>query len=228
MMAYGLYERTECRHLRRLIARGAIVFDVNANIGYMSAKFAEAVGLTGHVYAFEPSPTCEPALQAVAQSSDWQNITVVSAAVAETSRNGTYFETENIISHGFGRIDVRPSNAHRVITEHPIHIVSLNDFFEDRSLNRLEFVKIDVERAERQVIVGMACIFARGLRTKLLIEMTGADQHRQEALAVHEILTAFGYRSFRINKEIVPLPIHALSRDFHANVLWSAQERPTL
>ena len=49
----------------------------------------------------------------MAGSADCSNIKVIEAAVGEATRSGTYYETEHVISHGFGRIDVRPSAAHR-------------------------------------------------------------------------------------------------------------------
>src|SRR5581483_5730023 len=41
---------------RQLVRPGDVVIDVGANYGWFTTLFAQAVGPTGHVYAFEPVP----------------------------------------------------------------------------------------------------------------------------------------------------------------------------
>jgi FkbM family methyltransferase len=220
LMAYGLYEPAECRHLPYLVPSGGIVFDVGANIGYLTAHFARAVGRRGRVYAFEPSPLCLLYLDAVASSNNSSNITVVRAAVADASRSGIYYETERVISHGFGRIDMRPSSVHRQITEHAVRIVSLDDFFDNQRLDHVDLVKIDVEGLECQVVEGMTRLFSHGQRPIVLAEVTIAGDSRQAAIRIDKTLRLHGYSSYLIKKYLVPVQVDKLAHGFHNNVLW--------
>ena len=52
----GTYEPELQSALRELIPSGAIIYDVGANIGYVSLLLAKAAGASGHVYAFEALP----------------------------------------------------------------------------------------------------------------------------------------------------------------------------
>ena len=52
----GTYEPELQAALRELIRPGAVIYDVGANIGYVSLLLAKAAGKTGKVYAFEALP----------------------------------------------------------------------------------------------------------------------------------------------------------------------------
>ncbi len=53
----GTYEPELQSALRELIPQGAIIFDVGANIGYVSLLLAKAAGEVGRVFAFEALPS---------------------------------------------------------------------------------------------------------------------------------------------------------------------------
>src|SRR5437879_5821457 len=57
------YEAEELRLMRQLLRPGQTIIDAGANIGYTARFFAEAVGETGRVYAFEPNPVIFPLLE---------------------------------------------------------------------------------------------------------------------------------------------------------------------
>lgn len=57
LMPSSGYEMSFDRELLSAIRQGDVVWDVGANIGYYTKKFAEAVGPSGRVFAFEPFPT---------------------------------------------------------------------------------------------------------------------------------------------------------------------------
>lgn len=58
-----------------------VVWDVGANVGYFSEKFSEAVGQSGHVYAFEPAPETNLILKE--KCSSYMNVTVEQIALAD-------------------------------------------------------------------------------------------------------------------------------------------------
>lgn len=224
LMAYGCYERNECRLLANWLPAGGVAIDCGANVGYMTAQMARAVGPRGHVYAFEPSPTCIRALQNMVKENTDSNITVIPSAVAEAGRTTLYFETEHILSHGFGRIDVHPSDRHRNVTEHEVQVTSLDDFFRDFELTRLDFVKIDVEGAEILVLRGMSELLGRGLRPNILLEISVGDGLTQ-ATEIPEFLGRYGYQAFRVARQTHKIDVSKLSPEFHGNILFLPDQR---
>ena len=60
---------------------GMRVFDIGANVGYYTQKFAEAVGPTGEVHAFEPVPASAVKVSELQQQYPW--VHVYQCAVAD-------------------------------------------------------------------------------------------------------------------------------------------------
>src|ERR1700704_5010962 len=50
------YELIELRLMQGFLAPGGTILDVGANVGYTTRFFAEQVGRSGRVHAFEPNP----------------------------------------------------------------------------------------------------------------------------------------------------------------------------
>ena len=223
MMAYGIYERGDLDQLAKMVPEGATVIDLGANVGYCTARFAEMVGRSGRVFSFEPSPACLENLRKLEASNPSGAITIIPKGAAESTRTTTYFETERTISHGFGRLDDRPSDRHTITREESVEVTSIDDFCETQNIEQIDFVKIDVEGAEVPVLRGMQKTFAAGMRPLLLLEMTGGSKNEHENQTIAQILEPLGYQSFRLINGLQPIRLSELGESFHANVLWKSE-----
>jgi FkbM family methyltransferase len=221
-MAYGAYESREIAAFRRIVKPGDIVADVGANVGYMTAHFADMVGPEGKVFAFEPGPTALGVLRETAESCLYQNIEVVGSAVSNRNGTASFFETEVALSKGFGRIDRRPSNRH-TSTEIAIRVIRLDSFIAISDARRLSLVKIDVEGHERQCIEGLAGLLDEGHRPVLMTEATGNDEGIAEFLSITTLLKPFGY--LPLDLSFKPIDARVLGPNFHGNVLWTSSSR---
>jgi FkbM family methyltransferase len=218
-MAYYAYESREIAALRRIVKRGDIVADVGANVGYMTAHFAEMVGRNGKVFAFEPGPTALGVLRETAESCLYRNIQVVASAVSNRNGVAKFFETDAALSKGFSRIDLRPSNRH-TSTEIAIPVTRLDSFFATLDARRLSLVKIDAEGHERQCIEGLVGVLAEGRRPALMTEATGNEEGIAEFFRITALLKPFGYVSLDLSFK--PMDARALGPNFHGNVLWTS------
>ena len=52
----GSYELPKQRLFARILAPGAVLYDIGANVGFYTLEIASSVGPTGRVLAFEPDP----------------------------------------------------------------------------------------------------------------------------------------------------------------------------
>jgi len=179
-MAYGVYESNELAIVRRHIRDGDVVVDVGANVGYMSAHFARYVGHSGKVFAFEPSPTAFALLMGTEANNVLRNLFIYNMAVSDHVGKASYFETEAILSHGYGRLDRRPSDRFAGTRSCSVNVTTIDAFAtqEHIDLARLRLVKIDVEGHEDNVINGMRNIFSSGVRPALLTEFSGSSGNR--------------------------------------------------
>lgn len=222
MMAYGVYEADDLRFAETRIQEGDVVLDVGANVGYCAARFAKMVGPSGSVYAFEPSRTCLRNLYSLVDSNPSGPISVVPQGVAESSRSSTYFETGRTISHGYGRLDHRPSQRHTVTDESTVQVTSLDDFCRLSQIDQVDFIKIDVEGAEYAVLRGFGEMFRSGLRPNLMIEMSGGSKERDNRIKIIKLLRALRYTP-RLASCDKLLDVENLAESSHLNVFWTCE-----
>jgi FkbM family methyltransferase len=210
---------------RRLVQQGDTVFDVGGHIGYLSLFFAELAGPMGSVHVFEPGENNLPYIeQNIAGRS---NITLVRKAVGAASGSATiYLESlagqNNSLVPGFEGLARNAALANAGaghVVARTVAVTSLDDYIAQTGV-RPDFVKIDVEGFELEVLQGMAGLLAR--RPKILVEV------QRNQLAVHELLTAAGYKLYderrrRLTAKRAPTlrgaNIFALHRRVHAGLI---------
>lgn len=126
---------------------GMRVFDIGANVGYYTQKFAEAVGPTGEVHAFEPVPASAAKLRELQQQYSW--IHVHQCAVAdrlgeiEMSMEGGSTSPNHMITIG------EPSGG---LSSLKVQVRTIDEL--SLELGAPNMVKIDVEGYEWHVLKG--------------------------------------------------------------------------
>jgi FkbM family methyltransferase len=143
----GLAEPDTQRLLGTWLRPGSVFYDLGANVGFFTLIASQLVGSEGHVYALEPSATTASALSSNVARNDLRNVTVIEAAAGGAD--------------GSARLD--PAGAvsqdARLIGEHepggvPVRLVTIDALVRDGA-RPPDVVKIDVEGAEEDAIVGM-------------------------------------------------------------------------
>ena len=146
IMWTGEYEPPLMRFLRTHNTEGWTCLDVGANVGAVTLALAKYAGPRGKVYAFEPGPPNQQRLR--------QNLALNPALAARTE----------VLECGVGDTpgelwwaeeDGNPGNA--LLSEqgtHMIPVITLDAFSRERPLGRVDFMKIDVEGMELQVMLG--------------------------------------------------------------------------
>jgi FkbM family methyltransferase len=179
--------------LGRLVGPGDQVFDVGGHIGYLTVFFSDLVGPTGRVHVFEPGENNLPYLRR--NVAGLANTEVVACAAGATDGKATFFVEEltgqnNSLIADYDRFELARASAHIDVKAHAtqVEVVRLDTFVE-KSGWKPDFVKIDVEGAEIDVLRGMPTLL-REDRPALMVEVT------REARAVYELLSSAGYRLF--------------------------------
>jgi FkbM family methyltransferase len=151
LAGHGIYEPDLTAACLRLIKPGDVVVDIGMHLGYYTVLFALLVGERGHVHAFEPMASTRGLAQKNVGS--YSQVTVHPEAVWSSAETLTFhdygscwmafnsFTTPRM--HGF---------------DHPAEKISVQsttlDAFRTQLGQRVSFVKIDAESAEREVIKG--------------------------------------------------------------------------
>lgn len=136
---------------------GMTVFDIGANIGEMSLLFSRFVGSSGKVHAFEASSSMFEKLSKVCQIANRGQIILNHKAVADreaTLKFNVYDELHSgwnsLAERSLDKygIDVKPSHVEEVES------VTIDAYCQQHNIEQIDLIKIDVEGAEYQVLLG--------------------------------------------------------------------------
>jgi FkbM family methyltransferase len=138
----------EFQYLESFLDSTGVFVDVGASTGIYSIKAAKHFGNNGVVLAIEPFLGVLPTLHHSIQANGFTNVRLRNFCVSD--RTGV-----RIFWRNFGK-----PNSFSLIKRDPsasplsILTVSLDDLFKWEGLNRLDYLKIDVEGAEQEVLIG--------------------------------------------------------------------------
>lgn len=174
----GTLEPSVQEALRRKVRRGAVVYDVGANLGYVSLLAAVLTGPSGQVHAFEPLPENAEAIRETVAANGLENVVVHEAAVSDTGGHAEFLGVgEASWSHLADRGEHSGTRERlRVVT------VALDDY----PLPAPDVVKIDVEGSEIAVLRGMRRLLEEA-RPALIVELHETNDE------VCDLLDAAGY-----------------------------------
>lgn len=166
------YEQEFDRYMLSRIRPGDVVWDVGANVGYFTEKFAEAVGPAGEVLAFEPSPDSHSILCGKFPAAG--NVQIERIALsnfdgnAEFSVSSSRASPTNALVTGVAKaesVNVKVNRADSIMELSPRRVP-----------NR---IKIDVEGYEDDVLAGMQSTLSRSELRSIFIEVHFQELNRR-------------------------------------------------
>jgi FkbM family methyltransferase len=190
--------------LQRVIAEDAIVFDVGAHAGQFTKLFAK-LAAKGFVFSFEPGSYARMILRAGVRASGLRNIAILPFALGD--RNGVamlHVPVKRSGSYGFGLSHIgapdRPGEREAVA------VATLDEAAEVLGIERLDFVKADIEGYELRLIAGAAKTLRR-FKPVLLIEVDESRLTRAGTTkeALWAAIVALGYRAVEPTPEQTPI-----------------------
>ena len=175
-------------HLPQLVGRGDVAIDIGANLGYYTRPLADIVGAQGAVYAVEPVPVIFSVLERNVRGR--KNVHLMNYAlgaeecVVEMANDSVaeagYFGTgRNFISEG-----ALSGNAIKFTAQ----MRRGSELFAE--LERIDFIKCDIEGYERVVLPELRPIIERHHPT-VLVETDGESRRK-----MIEMFTELGYKAF--------------------------------
>jgi FkbM family methyltransferase len=129
--------------------KGEILFDIGAHVGYFSAMAALINDGTGGVFAFEPRPMNARFFRKHMKKNNFQNVTLFEAAVGDSEKD-VKFDT------GHGSATGHVSTRGRM----KVKQVSIDNMIKKGILPFPDFIKIDVEGGEIEVLKGLTEIIS--------------------------------------------------------------------
>jgi FkbM family methyltransferase len=200
----------ELPFVRRLLQSGHKVIDIGANYGVYTLPMARKVGATGHVWAFEPTSSTAGFLVRGIAENGFEQVTFVQAAVSSASGSARLIlerhSEANAIAHGDS-----PVAASEVVS-----IVSLDECMDRYQWSEIEFMKIDAEGEESNILKGGHRFFSQ-LAPLVQYELKKGDDFNLQLI---EQFAALGYQAYRLVPALdvlVPLRVDAMPDPYLLN-----------
>jgi FkbM family methyltransferase len=146
MSLYGEWSEGEVTVWRQIIKPGWTVVDVGANIGVFTVPLANMVGPSGVVVAIEPQRQLFQMLNGNLALNEIMNVIAMHAALGEKAGRIKVPSIKYAAPGNFGGVELGEGGE-------TVQMLTLDQILEGKAV---DFIKIDVEGMEREVIAGGA------------------------------------------------------------------------
>jgi len=151
LLVFGDHERDTTKFVSDYLEKGIICVDIGANIGYYSTLYSKLVGQKGKLISIEPSPINFKYLEKNLQLQKNKNYTLFNCACGNKDGIVKFLldERANKCRVIQDKDEISYKNS---VIEIPVR--KLDDIVEETNLKNIDFLKIDVEGYEWNVLQG--------------------------------------------------------------------------
>ncbi len=135
--------------INRVCKEGMTVFDVGANVGCHTFRFAKLVGQGGKVIAFEPMAVAFNKLERNLELNKFDNITLEKMALSNEDRGNetVYFNASYPVNGNW-------SHQSRSAAPDAAEVMMLDTYLQRKGISKVDLIKLDVDGYEYKVIQG--------------------------------------------------------------------------
>ena len=209
----GYFDPRGIRYIKNQLYEGEVFVDIGANVGAYSLIASRFVGRSGKVIAFEPASKSFLRLSKNIIMNGLTNIIPERKAVLDKN---TQVELYISNRHNMGMSSIFHHDSESGVTE-KVEAISLDEYAEKKSIERISLIKIDIEGSEMLALRGMPKIIER-FRPKILIELKEETLSHSDYKVndIVEFLANAGYEKFIINEQgNVSNDLKQQSKDYH-------------
>ena len=211
LVAQGDWFEREIEFWRNGVQAGMTVIDVGANAGVYTFSAAQRVGSTGLVLAIEPFSQCVAYLNETCRVNQLDWVKVCSGAASD--RNGKAKLSLSSASELNELISEEDGQTRNASSFEEVECFTLDSLIEKYGVSRVDFLKIDAEGHELQVLKGSDRLLNEFAPIILYENIAG---HQGSNLPVADYLRSIGYQLFRYQpylQKLVPVDVNADMQD---------------
>jgi FkbM family methyltransferase len=167
-LMYGSFEAAEMRFARNYLERGMTVLDIGAHHGLYTLLASKKTGSAGRVLAFEPSARERQRLEKHLRVNRCKNTSVLPYALGSERGEASFYLAGG--PHDFCN-SLRLPDVPDAVEETHVEVRRLDEVLDELVMPRIDFVKLDVEGGELDVLAGAKRLLERRPRPVLLVEV---------------------------------------------------------
>jgi protein O-GlcNAc transferase len=223
---YVLFEQRdwfedEIAFVRRLLRPGQQTIDVGANYGVYTLTMAKIVGSTGAVWAFEPASSTAALLAQSVAANNFSQVFVECSAISSACGTARLALNDNAEFNSLVRDDLP------AVTTETVPVVTLDDCLVRYGWKDIDFMKIDAEGEETNIIAGGRRFFTECSPLILYEIKAGADLH----LELVQQFARIGFESYRLIPGLdllVPFDVDSQPDGYLLNLFCCKKDRAAL
>ncbi len=174
------------------LSPGFVVLDIGGNIGQTAMTMALKVGNSGEVYSFEPFPgTYDKFIKNMELNENISNVQALNLAMGAQADKLQMNVKHSLNSGQNSIVRTERANVEGLVT---VVVSTIDEFFDSVPLKRVDFIKIDVEGFEFDVLKG-ASHTLKTYKPLLFIELDDKNLRSQGSSAIElcNFLMSCGY-----------------------------------
>lgn len=174
------------------ISNGMTVLDIGANIGYYTVQIASKVGSDGKVIAFEPNPVVLEQLKENINLNKLSNVIVVNLALSNNNGSSVFFTPEpGKEAHG----SLKGNKTFITKQQFNVKTEKLDDVLSKLEIHNIDFIKMDVEGAEKGILEGSCCLLSNKHKPTIIFESAEhlCKPFGHRVIDVLVLLKSYGY-----------------------------------
>jgi FkbM family methyltransferase len=169
--------------------RGDIVVDVGAHIGLYSITGSKRVGPKGKVIAIEADPDNFEILNRNIRLNNLTNIISLNC-IAYSKEMEMQLDDYNSILSG-GTKEGLAKQSKRIAAASAVHVNTLDNLLQQKGIDKVNWIKIDVEGAELEVLRGAHNVLSNSKDISILIEIHGISDLYKPTL---DLLQSYNFK----------------------------------
>lgn len=206
----------EIKFVRDLLSPGQVAIDIGANYGVYTLTMANAVGVDGKVFAFEPVAKTADYLKQSLDANSFKQAEVFQLAISAAPGKG------RISTEQHAELNALLEGSSKLELSEEVRLDSLDHFFSGRT--DVDFLKIDAEGHEQLILDGSRDFFDKNSPLILYEVKEGSGLH----LELVESFIGLGYDSYRLLpglNVLVPFEPASFSDDYLLNLFACKQDQ---
>lgn len=222
ILLHDNFEQGEQGFLLQFLRPGMTILDIGAHHGLYSLLASKKVSPGGHVIAFEPSPRELRRLRRHLSLNRRRNVQVEPLALGDTEETRELYV---VLGQETGCNSLRPPAISEPVRKIRVPVTTIDRYIQRTGIQRVDFMKLDVEGAELEVLKGGTRLWS-DFKPVVLCELADVrtEPWGYRSVAIYEFLVALSYRWFSITLEGRLLSCLRKER-FHENLLAVPHEK---
>jgi len=211
-------------NLKKHLKPKGVFIDVGSCIGYYSAIASEIVGDSGQVHCFEPFPESTEIIRRMINKNPKSNIVLNDCALSDEDGTAIFYDKEQSLLKPNSMVNRCKNYASKGGIA--VRTKRLDDYLEEKGIDNVSLIKIDVEGYEYYVLKGMRGFFEKSNNRPPIICEVVPDFYKQAGLTLcdlEDLMRNYNYEAYNIFNQKKRVNITHDIKD-HVDVIFMAIE----